>query len=189
MKTTAQTDSTAHNSLGATARWLAKEARAARPVFLFFFCGFMLVLLIVKLALAQYAIEVSALSRALIGALVAAKVTLILDETGLARGFARYPRIVPIAVKSIVYGLAVLVLGLAERLFDAYRHSPALGAAVARVAREATLLRLLSVVLGTTLVFAAYFVSREISDRMGPGELQALLFKAPAAGPRREAAS
>lgn len=189
MKRKTAQESPAHNPLVASARWLAKEARAARPVFLFFFCGFILVLLIVKLALAQYAIEVSALSRALLGALAAAKVTLILDETGLARGFARYPRIVPITVKSLVYGVAVLGLGLAERLLDAYRHSPALGAALARVAGEATLLRLLSVVLGTTLVFAVYFVIHEISDRMGPGELQALLLKAPGASAPRQGAS
>ncbi len=52
--------------------WLRAEARATRPIFLFFVTGFLLVLLIVKLALAQYSISVNALSRALLGAALAA---------------------------------------------------------------------------------------------------------------------
>jgi len=178
-KTPAHTDYTAPSLPVAAIRWLRAELRAARPVFLFFFCGFMLVLLIVKLALAQYAIEVTTVSRSLIGALVAAKVTLILDETALAHAFSRLPRIVPIAVKSVVYGLGVLLLGFAERLFDAYRHSPSFAAALSHAARQASLLRLLSVVLGITVVFIAYFIINEVSERMGPGALHELLFKAP----------
>ena len=47
--------------------------------------GFLLVLLIVKLALADYSIEVSTVSRALIGVLVAAKVVLIFDRMPISR--------------------------------------------------------------------------------------------------------
>jgi hypothetical protein len=50
--------------------WTRNEARRTRPVFLFFLAGFLLVMLIVKLSLAQYSIPVSALSRAPLGAVL-----------------------------------------------------------------------------------------------------------------------
>ena len=65
-------------------KFLRREFAAAFPVFLFFVVGFLLLLLLIKLALANFSIEMTALSKAVIGALFAAKAVLILDETPLA---------------------------------------------------------------------------------------------------------
>jgi len=65
-------------------KWFGREFRAARPVFLFFLIGFMLLLSIIKLALANFSIEVVAFSRAVVGALFAAKAVLIPDPAGAA---------------------------------------------------------------------------------------------------------
>ena len=161
-------------------RWLRKEGRAARPVFLFFLFGFLLVLMIVKLALARYSIEVSALSRALIGALVAAKVTLLLDETPLAHIFRRYPRIFSITLRTFIYGLAVIVLGIAEKIFEAYRHLGTFSAAWFDISQRMEIHQLLAIALGTSLIFAAYFVLSEIDRSMGEGALWAMFFQFPA---------
>jgi hypothetical protein len=48
--------------------WLLREFNSLWPVFLFFLVAFLLQLLIIKLALAQFSIPVSALSKALVGA-------------------------------------------------------------------------------------------------------------------------
>ena len=76
---------TAEHAFAAIGKWLHREFVAAWPVFLFFSIGFLLLLTIVKLVLANFSIEVPALSKAVIGALFAAKAVLILDETPLAR--------------------------------------------------------------------------------------------------------
>ena len=92
-------------------RWLRAEFRASRPAFFFFLIGFLLVLLIVKLALADYSIEVSTISRALIGALVAAKVVLIFDRTSISRKLADCPHIYRVVLRTLVYGAGVVLLG------------------------------------------------------------------------------
>ena len=73
------------HALAGAARWLRKEFVAILPVFLFFLVGFVLLILLIKLALAQFSVEITVLSHAVIGALLAAKAALILDETPLAR--------------------------------------------------------------------------------------------------------
>jgi hypothetical protein len=64
--------------------WLRREFAAAWPVFLFFLFGFLSLLVIVKLALEKFSIEFTALSSAVVGALLTRKAVLILDETPLA---------------------------------------------------------------------------------------------------------
>jgi len=61
------------------------EFNALWPVFVFFLVGFLLLILLLKAALAQFSIEVTVLSNAVIGALLAAKAALVLDETPLRR--------------------------------------------------------------------------------------------------------
>src|SRR5258708_3332014 len=106
-------------SVAATGKWLHREFVAARPVFLFFFVAFLLQFLIIKLAVAQFSISVTALSKALVGALLAAKAVLILDQTPLARKLERYRRVIAVEVKTLLYGLGVLLLGYIERFLEA----------------------------------------------------------------------
>jgi len=70
---------TLSNAIAAVGRFLRREFVAAWPVFLFFLTGFLLLLLLVKLALAQFSIEMRPLSNAFVGALIAAKAALVLD--------------------------------------------------------------------------------------------------------------
>lgn len=91
--------------------FVRREVVAAWPVFLFFLVGFLLLLLLVKLVLADFSIQMTAISKAVVGALLAAKAVLILDETPLARSLERYRRIVAVAVKTLFYGAVTLLLG------------------------------------------------------------------------------
>jgi hypothetical protein len=56
-------------SIAATGKWLHREFVAARPVFTFFLVAFLLQFLIIKLAVAQFSIPVSAFSKAVVGAI------------------------------------------------------------------------------------------------------------------------
>src|SRR5713101_6952584 len=158
-------------------KWLRAELRATRPIFLFFLTGFLLVLLIVKLALAQYSISVNALSRALLGAALAAKVVLILENTPLSHPFGQLPRILAIVFKSLVYGAGVILLGFLERLLDAERHSPTILIGLQTAIASLNLHQLLSIALGVTIVFALYFTFAEISEFMGESMLGEFLLK------------
>ncbi len=166
-------------SITATGKWLHREFSAARPVFIFFLAAFLLQLTIIKLAVAEFSVPVSALSKAVVGALFAAKAVLILDETPLARHLERYRRIIAVAVKTVLYGFATLLLGFIERLLESLHKVGTFDGAFRDVLDQANLYRLLAWVLGITLVFAIYFVFSDINEQMGKGALWSLFFRRP----------
>ena len=78
----------------AVSEWLHREFVAAWPVFIFFLISFLLLFSIIKLVLEDFSIEVTAFSKAVVGALFAAKAVLILrDATGAPpRAISQNPR-------------------------------------------------------------------------------------------------
>ena len=165
--------------VAATGRWLHREFAAARPVFIFFLIAFLLQFSIIKLAVAQFSIPISALSKAVVGALFAAKAVLILDETPLARSLEKYRRVIAVAVKTILYGFGTLLLGYLERFLEALHKTGSFDGAFREMVSQANLYRFFAWVLGVTLVFAIYFTFSEINKRMGEGALWSLFFERP----------
>ena len=149
------------------------------PVFLFFLVGFLLLITLIKLTLAQFSVEITVLSNAVIGALLAAKAALVLDETPLARSLEHTPRIIAVAVKVFFYGVASLLLLSVERVLEALPKVHNFDAALRYAFEHATRYRALSWALGISIVFALYFVFLEINERMGEGELWRLFFESP----------
>ena len=170
---------TLSSGIAGVGRFLRREFVAAWPVFLFFLAGFLLLLVLVKLALAQFSIEFTAFSNAFVGALIAAKAALVLDETPLARSLERYRRIVAVAVKTAFYGVVSLLMGYLERFLEALHRLRDFNGAIRDVVDHASHNRLLGWALGISIVFALYFAFFEISQRMGQGELTRLFFEAP----------
>jgi hypothetical protein len=160
-------------------RFLRREFVAVWPAFLFFLVGFLILLLIIKLALATVSIEMSAVSKAVVGALIAAKAVLILDETPLTRRLEQSRRIIAVAVKTFLYGSVTLLLGYAERFVDAVRHEHSFDGALRYLIDQASMYRILSWATGVSLVFSIYFALFEINRRMGNGELKKLFFDSP----------
>jgi hypothetical protein len=160
-------------------KWLHREFLAARPVFIFFLVAFLLQLLIIKLAVARFSIPITAFSKALVGALLAAKAVLILDETRIGRSLERYRKIVAVAVKTVLYGFGTLLLGYLERFLEALHRFGSLDRAVQDMVDQANMYRFFAWVLGVTVIFAIYFVWSEINERMGEGAVWSLFFAKP----------
>jgi hypothetical protein len=170
---------TLSHGVAGVGRWLRKEFVAAWPVFVFFLAGFLILITLIKLALAQFSVEITALSSAVVGALLAAKAALVLDETPLARSLEHYRRIVAVAVKTLLYGVASLLMGYLERFLEALHKVHSFDGAIRYVINHASHYRLLAWALGISLVFALYFAFFEISERMGEGALWKLFFESP----------
>lgn len=164
-----------HGFAGA-GRWLHREFIAIWPVFIFFLVGFLLLILLIKLALEQYSVQITVLSKAVIGALLAAKAALILDETPLSRSLERIRRILAIATKVLFYGLTCLVLLYVERVLESLNKVHNLEAGARYVSERGTGWILLWA-LGIGMVFALYFTFVEISQCLGEGELRRLFFE------------
>ncbi len=167
----------AASPLASARHWLWEELWRLIPIALFFLIGFMLVLLIIKVTLAEYSIEFTTVSRAVIGALIAAKVILILDNTRLARAMATFPRILPVLWRTLFYGTCFVLLGLAERGIDQRHEHGGLERSIDYVATHTDLHRLMALSIGIALVFCVYFILAEVADYLGPGVLIGLFFK------------
>lgn len=165
--------------LAAVGRTLRKEFVAAWPVFLFFLVGFLLLISLIKLALAGFSIHLTAIPKAVIGALIAAKAALVLDETPLARSLECYPRIVAVGVKTVFYGTASLLLGFLEHFLDILRKVHGFHATVRYFIVHSNPYRPVAWALGISIVFALYFSFFEIGRRMGEGALWKLFFEFP----------
>jgi fumarate reductase subunit D len=163
----------------AIARWTAAEFLEILPAVLFFFIALMLILAMLKLFISQYSIEFYAFSKAAIGALILGKVVLLMDWAESQRRVSTYPRILVIAWKTGIYGLAVLALGIGERLFHSYRRTGDFRDAARLVIANANLDRFLGCVLLISLIVSAYLAMEEINRAMGKGALFTLFFKPP----------
>ncbi|MBV8056295.1 MAG: hypothetical protein JO071_13755 [Deltaproteobacteria bacterium] len=172
-------NTTMSHGIAGVSRFLRKELVAAWPVFVFFLTGFLLLILLIKLVLARFSIEITALSNALVGALIAAKAALVLDETPLARALENYRRILAVAVKTFLYGVATLLIGYLERFVEALRKVHGFDAAIHYLIDHANHYQMLAWVLGISIVFALYFSFFEINRRMGEGALRRLFFESP----------
>jgi hypothetical protein len=158
--------------------WLGREARELAPAVGFFLVGFGFILLLLKLFVAQYSIEIPVISRALLGALIAAKATLVMDKIGLARSRG-YPAIVMIVGRTGLYSLVAIVLGLAEQIVHGWRESGSLEGALALFHDRFRAGHFFAIVLCVAVLFACYFSLREIKRRLGEGVLYAIFFGPP----------
>lgn len=174
------------NKLAASGRWLVREFDSLWPVFLFFLVAFLIQLLIIKLTVAQFSIEITALSKAVVGALLAAKAVLILDETPLSRSLESYRRIIAVTVKTFFYGSCALLLGYLERFIEALRRTGTFDAALRDLVDQANLNRFMAWILGISVIFSIYFACAEINQRMGDGALWSLFFDTPRAANRSD---
>lgn len=163
------------------ARRVGEEIVSTAPAFVFFLVGFLLVLLVIKLFLAQYSIGFSAFPEAVIGALFAAKAVIVLDHRDYAR-LRRFPRVYAVVSKTIIYVMVVLVFGVLERIFHAYRETGSIGAGIAFFFHRINRDRFLGTMLCVAIVFVAYFVIREIEREHGKGSMYYLFFRKPQLG-------
>jgi hypothetical protein len=97
---------------------LMQELKTLALVFLYFACWLGILFLIKHLVLAEYHIEFSGVSGALIGALVLSKVVMILEFVPLGKWLQHTPAWVDVVVRTLLYSLGVLVVLLLEKAFE-----------------------------------------------------------------------
>ena len=160
------------------ANWIGREARELAPAVGFFLVGFGFILILLKLFVSQYSIEIPVLSRALLGALIAAKATLVMDKIGWARARG-YPAIVMIVGRTGLYSLAAIIIGITERIIEGLRETGSIAGSLALFHARFRAGRFFAIVLCVAVMFACYFSLREIRRRLGEGVLYSIFFGPP----------
>jgi len=156
--------------------WVKHEAKEVGLITLYFLFCFGVALLLKKLFLADYNIEVYVLSSVFIAALVVAKVVAVLDQTHAGTRFdLTWPLGVVALYKTLVYAVAVLVVLYLETVIDVYREGHSLRAAVMEIWAHRDWNLLLSKVLCGGLAFAGYHLYAGLDRRLGKGTLHRLV--------------
>lgn len=158
---------------------LKHELKKIGSLSLFFFIGFGYILLMMKLLLKEYEINTYVLSKAIIGALVAAKAVAIMDVTPWVNRFHQSPRYIQVLYKTFLYTLTVLVLGAIEHIFHAYKETKAIGSAIATFIETRNLSQFLAITLCIGVVFLFHNILGEIDSYMGKGKLKKFFFDKP----------
>jgi hypothetical protein len=97
---------------------IKNEIKAVGLTTLYFGLWFCLMVALKKLTLAEYRIEFQGLSMALFGALVIAKVVLVLEHVPLPVWIRNRPALVHVLVRTALYALGVYMVLLFEKGFE-----------------------------------------------------------------------
>jgi len=141
----------------------------------FLFC-FGMILLLKKLFLAEYDVGFYAISAAILGALVVAKVVVILDHTKMGNRFEEKPAYIDILYRSLTYTFAVAIVLIIEHVFHALGDSKSLWSAIKEVVVNREAPKLWAVIICIFGSFVVYNIISAINKRLGKGELKKILF-------------
>lgn len=158
---------------------LKHELKKIGSLSLLFLIGFGYILLIMKLFLKEYEINTYILSKAFIGALIAAKSVAIMDATPILNRFKNSPRYLSILYKTFIYTLAVIILGLIEHFLRAYHQTKEVGLAFKDMIREENIYQFFAVILCISIVFFLHNIARELDIYLGRNNLKKFFFNAP----------
>ena len=142
---------------------IREELRTVGLYTVFFAAWFGTLMLMKDLVLAEYDIEISGVSAALIGALVLAKVVLVLEHVPLGAWTERRPAWVDVAARTALYGLGVLAVLLLEKAFEARHERGGFVGALATILQHPDMPHVLVnaiTAIGALLVFNAMAVVR-----------------------------
>jgi len=146
----------------------------------FYFAVWLGVLVLLKrLILADYRIEFHGLSLALIGALVIAKVVLVLEHVPLGPWVRRHAVLFEVLLRTLLYTLGVAAVLLLEKAFEARHEEGGFGVALGRVLQHRDIAHVWAntICVGSALlVFNAVSVLRR---HLGEGRLVALFLAPP----------
>jgi hypothetical protein len=158
---------------------LKRELKKIGSLSLFFFIGYGYILILMKLLLREFSVDVNIFTKTLIYALVSAKSVAIMDMTPWLNYFSQSPRYLQVLYKTAVYTFAVFVLSLLENLFHAYHETKALAPALTLFLETRSLNRFLAILLCVSTVFLIHNIFQELDHYLGKGNLSKFFFKPP----------
>lgn len=158
---------------------LKHEIKKVGSLSLFFFIGYGYILLLMKLLLKEFAVDVAILSKAVIYALISAKSVAIMDMMPWLNRFFRSPRYLQVLYKTGVYTFAVFVLSLLENLFHAYHEAKAFAPALTLFLETRSFNRFLAILICVSTIFLIHNIFQEVDQYLGKGNLSKFFFKPP----------
>ena len=150
---------------------LKHEIAAVITLTLYFGCWLGILVLLKYLLLAEYHIAFSGLSVALVGALVLAKVVLVLDHGSLGAWVRAQPAWVDVVLRTAMYAFGVFVLLLLEKAFEGRHEHDSFGASLVAVFQQANAIHVWLNTLCLSAALLSYNMLSVVRRRLGKGAL------------------
>jgi len=137
----------------------------------FFGAWFLTFLAIKNLILAEYEIGPTGIAAALIAALVLAKTVLLLEHVELGRLAAGRPAWLEVALRTLLYGLSVLVLMLLEKSFESRREAGGFLNAFANILQHEDIPHVVANTIAVTAALLVFNAKSVVARHLGTGAL------------------
>jgi hypothetical protein len=150
---------------------LKNEIKAVALATFYFAAWIGVLVFLKKLILAEYRIEFNGLSLALVGALVLAKVVLVMEHVPLTGWTRTRPAWVEVILRTILYALGVLVVLLLEKAFEGRREHGGFGLSLIAVLQHAERIHVWANTICLAGALLGYNVLSVIRRHLGEGGL------------------
>ncbi len=162
---------------------LQHEIKAVALTTLYFTVWLAALTFIKHLVLEEYRIEFHWFAKAVIGALVLAKVVLVLELVPLSAWVSTRPAWVDVALRTVLYSLGVLVVLMAEKAFESRHEGGGFIASLFVVYRHPDMPHVWANVIALSGALLAYNAMNVVRINLGEGGLRAVFLSPP---PKRE---
>ncbi len=137
---------------------------------------FIFMIIMKKLTLKDYDIEFTGLSQALIGALIMAKVILLMQMISLGSWVQDQPPIVDTILRTLLYSVGVLVVVLLEKAFEARHNAEGFSNAIAYVLDRRDVYHVWANTLGASVSIFFFNVFAVVQRLLGKNGTYKLFF-------------
>jgi hypothetical protein len=142
----------------------------------YFAIVFILMMVMKKLYLKDYDIEFTGLSQAIIGALVMAKVIILMEFISLGPWVQHQPPIVDVVLRTLLYTLGVLIVVLLEKAFEDRHKAGSFGDAFSYVLSHRDIYHVWATTIGAAGSIFVYNSFSVVQRTMGKNGLAKLFF-------------
>jgi hypothetical protein len=162
---------------------LAEEIKALVFATVYFAVWFGVLVFLKELILAEYQIAFRGLSLALVGALVVAKVVLVMEHVTLGQWIRRHPAVVDVVARTLLYGLGVFVALLLEKAFESRHEYGGFGPALGQVFQHRDMPHVWANTICVGFALLGFNALAVLRRHLGEGKLTRLFLASPAREP------
>ena len=158
---------------------LKEELKSLSITMLYFALWFGFMIVMKMLLLEEYNVEIYGLSMALIGALIVAKVILIVDHIPMGKWIEKQPAIIDILFRTFIYSIGIVIILILEKGFEARNEYGGFFKAVPQVFKHADKYHLYVNTLGVVFALLGFNFLSLIGKHLGEGGYKRILFSPP----------
>ena len=158
---------------------LSIEIRAVALATLYFALWFSALVTLKEIVLAEYRIGFHGSLKALVGALVVAKVVLVLEYVTLGAWVRKQPVFVDVILRTVLYAFGVLVVLILEKAFEGRHDYGGFGPSLIQVIQHVDIHHVWVNAIGVTGALLGFNVLSVIRRHLGEGELMRLFLLPP----------